>query len=254
MKNKTKIQLGLVCGLLMSNLAQADLLFTVGTKASLWSATPKGQLDEGVSVDSKDGLNLKSSKALQLSVFFEHPVPFLPNVQVKRTNLKTTGEGTLSASFNEQVFSESVSSKLDLSHTDLTLYWGLPIPLPLLDVNFGLTGRQFNGDASVKGELSGRETQVDINATLPMLYGSVKVGTPIGIYAKGDVNYVGLKDNKILDYEALVGYDLPVPVVDLGVELGYRALSVKTDKDTLKIATDTNVSGAYFGVSAAFGF
>lgn len=253
MKNKTKIQLGLVCGLLMSNLAQADLLFTVGGNASLWRATPEGQMDNNLKLGS-DGLNLEATNGTQLSLFFKHPVPFIPNLRVRQTNIATTGDSKLSASFMNQSFSEDVTTSLDLSHTDLTLIWGLPIPLPLIDFGFGINARNFNGGAKIEGKTTKQMKEVDIKATLPMLYAGLKVNTPVGIYAKGEVNYIGFKENAITDYEAALGYDLPVPVVDLGVELGYRALQMKTDKDTVKIDTDVKVNGAYFGISAAFGF
>ncbi|MEL7400789.1 MAG: hypothetical protein AAFN68_09490, partial [Pseudomonadota bacterium] len=55
--------------------AQADLLFTVGAKASIWNAEPTGQLDADVSVED-DGLNLDSENGQQLEVYFDHPVPF----------------------------------------------------------------------------------------------------------------------------------------------------------------------------------
>lgn len=253
MHNKIKIQLTLIAGLLLSSLAQADLLFTVGGSASLWRATPEGQMDKDIQLGG-DGLNLETTNGLQLSLFFKHPVPLLPNLRVRQTNIDTTGTSKLTKSFMGQSFSEDVTTSLDLSHTDLTLIWGLPIPLPLVDFGFGINARNFNGGAKIEGKTTKQIKEVDIKATLPMVYAGLKVGTPIGIYAKGEVNYVSFKDNSITDYEAALGYELPVPVVDLGVELGYRALQMKTDKDTVKIDTDVKVKGAYFGISAAFGF
>ena len=113
--------------------AQADLVFTVGAKASIWNVEPTGQLDDDVSVE-KDGLNIDSENGQQLSVYFEHLVPVLPNVKIKQTSLELEGDGSLSASFADQTFNEDVTSTMDLSHTDLTLYWGLPLPVPFVDV------------------------------------------------------------------------------------------------------------------------
>ena len=51
--------------------SHADLLFTVGAKASVWSPEPTGQLDDGVSVDGEvNGLGLESDSGTQLTVFF----------------------------------------------------------------------------------------------------------------------------------------------------------------------------------------
>src|SRR5690606_39990094 len=214
--------------------AQADLLFTVGAKASVWNAEATGQLDKNVSVE-KDGLNLDSDNGNQLTVFFEHPLPFIPNVKLKQTALEVDGNGTINATFADQYFNEAVATKLDLAHTDLSLCWGLPLPLPYIDINFGLTARQFDGSASVSNKTAAKTESVDLDLTLPMAYGEVKVGTPFGIYAAADVNYIGFGDNKITDMSATLGYDLPIPVVDIALEGGYRSLSLQTDSSDVDI-------------------
>src|SRR5690554_63116 len=210
--------------------ANANLLFTVGAKASIWDAKPTGQIDDNASVES-DGLNFKSENGKQLSVFFEHPVPFIPNVKLKRTDLDMDGSGTLSKPINfageTYTVNTAVDSSIDLSHTDATLYWGLPLPLPYIDIDFGLTARKFDGDASVVA--SGQSKSVDLDITLPMAYGAVKVGSPFGIYATADLNWIGFGDNKMTDLSAAVGYELPIPIVDVGVEVGYRGINLQTD-------------------------
>jgi len=233
--------------------AQADLLFTVGAKASVWNAEATGQLDDGLSVE-EDGLNLDSDNGNQITVFFEHPLPFIPNVKLKQTALEVEGDGTIViGNFAGQNISGDVNTKLDLAHTDLTLYWGLPLPLPYIDINFGLTARQFDGSASVSGTAFAPKS-VDLDLTLPMAYGEVKVGTPFGIYAAADVNYIGFGDNKITDMSATLGYDLPIPVVDIALEGGYRSLSLQTDSSDVDIDADMDIKGAFFGASLSLGF
>lgn len=232
--------------------AQADLLFTVGAKASIWNAEPSGQLDDGVSVES-DGLNLDSDNGQQLTLYFEHPLPFIPNLQLKKTALELEGDGFIKARFADQDFDEAVQSNFDLSHTDLTMIWGVPLPVPFVDVNFGLTARQFDGVAEVTGATAGTES-VDLDFVMPLLYGEVEVDTPFGIYGQVDVNYIGYGDNKMKDLSYGIGYDLPIPVVDLGLEAGYRSLTLQTDEDLADIETDVEVKGAYFGANFAVGF
>lgn len=229
--------------------AQANLLFTVGAKASVWDAEPTGQIDNDVSVE-KGGLNLKSENGTQMTVFFEHPVPFIPNVKLKNTSLDIDGKGNLNQeiSFADESFTQGVdvASTIDLSHTDATLYWGLPIPLPYINVDFGLTARMFDGEASVTEASNASNTKsVDLDLTLPMVYGAVKVGSPFGIYATADVNWIGFGDNQMQDLTAAVGYELPIPVVDVGVELGYRTLNLQTDKKDVGVAADLDVKGVF---------
>lgn len=233
--------------------AQADLFFTVGAKASVWNAEPTGQLDKNLSVE-KDGLNLDSDNGSQLTVFFEHPVPFIPNAKIKKTSLELDGKGTISADFAGQPFvNEDVRTVADLSHTDLTLYWGLPIPLPYISADFGLSLRQFDGEASVTGDNAGRKA-VDLDMMLPLAYGAVKVGSPFGIYAAADVNYIGFGKNTLTDMSATIGYDLPIPIVDVALEAGYRSMSLQTDKKDVDIDADFDTKGIFFGASLSVGF
>ncbi len=233
--------------------AQADLLFTVGAKASVWNAEAGGQIDEGVSVE-KDGLNIDSDNGQQLTVFFEHPLPFIPNLKLKQTSLELDGDGNINAQFADQTFNENVASTLDLSHSDLTLYWGLPLPVPFVDINFGLTARQFDGVAEVSGKTTSVNESVDLDFMMPLVYGEVKIDSPFGLYASADINYIGMGGNKLSDISYGIGYDLPIPVVDIGLEAGYRSINLKADKDLADIDTDFDVSGAYFGASLALGF
>ena len=233
--------------------SHADLLFTVGAKANMWSPEPSGQIDEGVSVDeSTNGLGLDGESGTQMTVFFEHPIPMLPNVRLRQTSLDMTGDGTLFTEFNGQVFAGNIDSELDLSHTDATLYWGLPLPIPYVDVNFGLTARMFDGYAKVQSDVQTEE--VDLDFALPMGFLEAQVGSPFGLYAQAEFNAIGYDGNSLTDMSFTVGYDLPVPVVDLGLEVGHRTLSMKTDADTTDIETDFDVSGLFYGASLAFGF
>ena len=234
--------------------ANADLLFTVGTKASVWNAEAGGQVDDTISVED-DGLNIDSEKGMQLTVFFEHPVPVLPNFKIKQTNLDMSGSGSLNVTFLDQSFNEDVDSTMDLSHTDFTMYWGLPLPIPFVDIDFGLTARKFDGvvEAVSKDDPDTRASE-DLDATLPMGYGAINVTTPFGLYASADINYISLDGNKLSDVSYAIGYDLPIPVVDLGIEGGYRSMNLKTDEDSIDLETDVDVSGAFVGASLSVGF
>ena len=235
--------------------AQADLLFTVGAKANSWTAEPSGELDEGVSADGENnGLGLDSNSGTNVTLFFEHPVPVVPNVRLRQTSLEMDGSGFLTTDFNGIRYEEQVDSDLDLSHTDATLYWGLPLPVPYVDINLGLTARMFGGEAIVEGQTTGRREEVELDFTLPMGFVEAQVGTPFGIYAAAEINAIGYDGNSLTDTVLTLGYDLPVPVVDLGLEVGHRALSMKTNKDTTDIETDFDVSGIFYGASFAVGF
>ncbi|MGK0399755.1 MAG: outer membrane protein, partial [Gammaproteobacteria bacterium] len=211
-------------------MAQADLLFTVKAGGSSWNADATGNVDEDVDV-GKDGLNLDSENNNVLFVAFEHPLPLLPNIKIMKTDLDLTGEGSANFDFLGQTFNEDTTSQFDLSHTDLTLYWGVPLPIPYLDINFGLTARQFDGIVLVKGDTTGSEEKQDLDFILPMGYLNVEVATPFGVYARADLNAISYGGNGITDTSIALGYTLPIPLVDVNLEAGRRSISVKTDED-----------------------
>ena len=133
-----------------SMAANADLLFTVEAGANVWNAEASGKADD---IDlGKSGLNLDSENNNVLYASFEHPIPVFPNVKIMKTDLDLAGKGTFSDEFLKQKFNGTTDTVTNLSHTDLTLYWGLPLPIPFVDINFGLTARQFSGEVSVRGE------------------------------------------------------------------------------------------------------
>jgi outer membrane protein len=226
-------------------MAQADLLFTVKAGGSSWNADATGNVDEDVDV-GKDGLNLDSENNNVLFVAFEHPLPLLPNIKIMKTDLDLTGEGSANFDFLGQTFNEDTTSQFDLSHTDLTLYWGVPLPIPYLDINFGLTARQFDGIVLVKGDTTGSEEKQDLDFILPMGYLNVEVATPFGVYARADLNAISYGGNGITDTSIALGYTLPIPLVDVNLEAGRRSISVKTDEDMSDVETDIELAGMFF--------
>jgi outer membrane protein len=236
-------------------MAQADLLFTVKAGGSSWNADATGDVDEDVDV-GKDGLNLDSENNNVLFVAFEHPLPLLPNIKIMKTDLDLTGEGTADYEFSGITFEGDTTSQFDLSHTDLTLYWGVPLPIPYLDINFGLTARQFDGVVTVEGTnelgFSDKKSE-DLDFILPMGYLNVEVATPFGVYARADLNAISYGGNGITDTSIALGYTLPIPLVDVNLEAGRRSISVKTDEDMSDVETDIELAGMFFGVNVSVG-
>ncbi|HCM06589.1 MAG TPA: hypothetical protein DIC30_11325 [Oceanospirillales bacterium] len=235
-------------------MAQADLLFTIDAGASMWNAEASGEVDNGIDV-GKDGLNLDSENNNVLFISFEHPVPVIPNIKIKKTDLDLTGDGTASYTFLNQTFTGATSSQLDLSHTDLTLYWGVPLPIPFFDINFGLTARQFDGVVSVTEKGTGTTEQEDLNFVMPMGYLNVDFDSHFGVYARAELNALSFDGNGVTDTEFAIGYTLPLPIpmVDINLEAGHRAISVTTDEDTVDIETDIDMAGMFFGLNVSVG-
>ncbi len=236
-------------------MAQADLLFTVDAGASMWNAEASGDVDDGFKVGD-GGLNLDSENNNVLFVSFEHPIPVIPNVKIKKTDLDLNGDGTVTRDFLGQSYTGETKSQFDLSHTDLTLYWGVPLPIPFFDINFGLTARQFDGVVSVTEKNNPNNSEEEkLDFVLPMGYLNVDFDSHFGVYARAELNAIGYDGNSVSDMELAVGYTLPLPIpmVDINLEAGHRVLNLTTDEDSMDIDTDVDVSGLFFGLNVSVG-
>ena len=93
----------------------------------------------------------------------------------------------------------------------------------------------------------------DLNFIMPMGYANVDISTPFGIYAYADLNALSFDGNGVTDTAIAVGYTLPIPLVDVNLEAGHRGIQVNTDRDTVDIETDIDVSGMFFGLNVSVG-
>lgn len=226
-----------------------------------WDQSYSGEItDSSSEVDLEDNLNLDGVGNNVFYLAFEHPIPVIPNIKVKQTSMSTEGDdGTVTASFNLGGTSftgnaSDVMSEADFSHTDFTLYWSLP--LPIVTVDFGLTARQFDGFVKMESETLNQSAEADLNAVVPMLYGKVGVDIPLtGLSVGGDVNYIGLGDSGVTDYDVNLTYVLPIiPLLDVGLTAGYRSFNFEVDPDDFggsddDLAAEATVAGPYFGLS-----
>jgi outer membrane protein len=243
-----KMRLVLLVVLLLAGAsARADFV-GLYAGAGYWNANFSGDVIAGVSVE--DDLKIDSSNSSYVYLAFEHPVPLIPNIKLAHTTLKDSGTGALSQAFtfNGDVYTvnETVTSEIDLTHTDVTLYYEL---LDLgMDLDVGITGRYFQGEVAVNN------TREDLNVLLPMLYGHAKFGLPFtGTYFGGDINYASYSGNQIADYAVKVGWETENFILpEFGIEAGYRSFSIDADADDLDVNVDTQVDGVFLNLTGHF--
>jgi outer membrane protein len=136
-----------------------------------------------------------------------------------------------------------------LTHTDITLYYEILDNWVNLDL--GLTARQFDGyvfAASTTDSTASKKEKLD--DVLPMLYGKAQFDLPLtGLSVGVEGNFVSYSGDKVTDYAAKVSY-LFDSVFDIGLEAGYRKLSLTVDDD--EIPTTVDIKGPYAAVIAHF--
>lgn len=235
--------------LLMISLfpARADVL-GVSAGIGVWKPDFDGQVLTDVDLGTE--LDLRGSNNASGYIAFEHPVPLLPNLRIAHTNLDDQGQGTINTTFTFQgetfVASQVVQSQIDATHTDATFYYEVLDIGGDLDV--GLTLRYLNGGLGIDDEFE------EVAGGLPMLYVRGKLGLPFtGTYITGLANGVSYSGNRLIDYSFGLGWETENFILpEIGVEAGYRRLSLDVDQDDFDVDVDVDFSGVYLQLTGHF--
>lgn len=236
----------------LAPMASADTLFGVYAGANAWDSSISGDFNSGAGpvIDTESTLNLDDDTPSTLYVAVEHAIPLIPNVRFAFTDMKYSGESTLASgiNFNDVDFGagEVVSSELDFSHNDITLYYELLDNVVSLDA--GINVRIFNGSVALQSPLT-REASIELDDAVPMLYGAVRADLPLtGLYVSAEGYLVQVSGNEMQDLTAKVGYEI---AGGFGVEGGYRVLRLNLE-DINDLDSDISIDGAY--AAATFHF
>ncbi len=158
----------LVIFTLLSAGVRADVLgWRIGGNG--WLQNFEGDAEaNGPSLDLENDLGYDDEFGFNLYVQFEHPVPLLPNVRLDYTEIDTDGRGQVNgASFDGTLLNGDVASSLDLTYTDVTLYY------ELLDnwvnIDLGASLRLFDEGLEITDRGTGDKGSLDMDDYYPML-------------------------------------------------------------------------------------
>lgn len=227
--------------------AQADFL-GVYVGAGYWNAGFDG--DVVANVDLGRELQIDGDAGNSFYVRFEHPLPILPNVRLARTGIKDSGQGVLGTNFtfNGQTFSASqaVTTEIDLTHTDVTLYYEI-IDLGF-DLDIGVTARLLEGEIAIS------PVREDVSAVLPMIFLSAKVGLPFsGLYLGADANAIAYSGNSITDFAVKIGWETENFILpEFGIEAGYRRFALEADEGDVDVDWNVAVDGVFINLTGHF--
>ncbi len=236
--------------LALSPVVSADTFWGVYLGGGIWQSQYDGNLGEStLNVDVRE-LGHDKSRNNFFNLAIEHPVPLLPNLRLARINLDSSETAVISHSFslNGVVFEvdAEVASTLDLSHTDVTLYYELLDNQVSFDL--GLTLRGFNGEASARSEET--EESVKLDDWLPLVYARLEFELPLTGFSLGAIGQgISYKDSRLTDYEVYLRYTFD-SALDVAVNLGYRSLAVELDESDIQ--ADVELTGPYVGLLLHF--
>ena len=245
-----KKELALVVAAVLPLGVQADTIFGVYAGAGMWSQAYSGGVEyanQG-SIDMEQDLGFDEENASYLYVALEHPLPLVPNIKLQRSEMSTDANSILTRdiTFDGKGFSASqdISSTLDLSHTDATLYYEILDNWVSLDL--GMTVRLFDGEIGVVSSDGSTSANQSISVPLPMFYGKAQFDLPFsGLSVGAEANYLMVSGNGVSDIIVRAAYESPFR---FGAELGYRTFTFELD-DIDDLYGDLTVEGPYLAVT-----
>jgi len=228
-------------------LASADIL-GAGVGVSYWNSDLSGNAaTNNDRVDLENDLDLSSDDNANFTAFFEHPIPLLPNVRFNYTNIEQSGRGQIGPEgFDGLGAGVDVNSSLDLTQTDLTLYYEVLDNWVNLDL--GLTARDLDGELRVRdvtGTVAASQTQVD--AVIPMVYAAVRADLPLTGFSVGaEGNAVSYGGDSVMDISAYAQYQLSA----VQLRAGYRQMDVDYEDGDDEL--DVEIGGPFVSAGVAF--
>ena len=237
--------------------AQADTLLGLYLGVDGWQSDNSGSF-------AQDG-NLQSFKFddetfTSYYAALEHPVPLVPNIKLKYTELELNGDTTLDETFSfggsDYVVGTQVGTVSDLSHVDYILYYEI-FDNDLVSIDLGVNAKQFDGEIVVTGtsQEGGQNTteRVDFSGFVPLVYGRAEVGLPLtGLSVFFEGSLLAIDDSKVQDYQAGIAYALLDNLaIDMDIKAGYRSMTLELD-DIDDIYTDLDASGPFAGIQVHF--
>lgn len=250
--------------LALASLFAASTLYAdiIGGEISLgmYSHSPSGNASynapfgTGTSADLEDDLYWSDEEDIMLKAYFEHPLPFIPNIKLAFSNLSHEGQGEVTDfawGGIEIPLEGDIATSLDTTAYDLTLYYELLDNV--VEVDAGLTLRYLDGSIAVNSlsNSSALSTEVlnestNFDALIPMLYGKARFNIPsTDISLQLEANAISYDETTFYDYELSARYTL---AMGLGLEGGYRAIHLDSDDLADGLKVDMDFAGPYASI------
>lgn len=231
--------------------ASADTVFGLYAGAGSWQQQYSGDVASGITaIDVEDDLDLGDQNNNVFYVALEHGVPGLPNLRLQRVSVSTSGDSVLTRAidFNGTVFefADPVATDVDLTQTDLVMYYELLDNVVSLDL--GVSARLVDGDVAVASLTE--SSRARFKGVLPMLYARMRADLPLtGLWIGAQAQGMGYDGNTLIDAEAQLGWESKWGI---GAEAGWRMQHMElADYDEISDA-DFDVSGPYLALNFHF--
>ncbi|ATC85375.1 MULTISPECIES: TIGR04219 family outer membrane beta-barrel protein [Pseudoalteromonas] len=236
--------------------AQADTLLGLYVGVDGWKSDNDGQFS--YKDKASQDFDFEDETFVSYYAALEHPVPLVPNIKLKYTELELNGSALLTDTFSfngsKYTIGTTVDTVSDLTHIDYIFYYEI-FDNDLISIDLGLNVKQFDGEITVEYEdddFPQRETK-DFSGFVPLAYGRAEAGLPFtGLSVFFEGSFLAIDDSKVQDYQVGVAWELIDNLaVDVAVKAGYRSMVLELD-DVDDITTDIDASGPFAGIQVHF--
>ncbi len=225
-----------------------SLADVIGFEAGVnyWNHSMSGEVRSPLAANDYVRIDFDNNNDINMFVAFEHPVPFLPNVKLQQNNLQASGIVPIADANFQNGQTINVRGDIDLSHTDVILYYEILDNWVNLDL--GLSAKYFDGYSRFNYENIIND-EADFDDWIPMLYGKAQFDLPLtGLSAAAVVEALTFDSNNITDVDLAVKYQTNF---GLGAAVGYRAIDVDL-KNINSFRSDLKSDGFYLGLNLDF--
>ena len=222
--------------------------------AGAWAQTPSGtaNYDKGLGVTGTNTFDETKDTSAYVWMLIKHPIPVVPNIRLEYVSIHATGKA--SGAWNGLVAPANTNSVLDIKEYDIIPYYNVLDNTFWTTVDLGLDIKVMDLDYKVEpnGLFTGYEETKTV--AIPLAYARARVEIPsTNLALEGDMKYVTTGSSTVYDARIKVDYTFDIsPVVQPGLEIGYRTQKIKIDENNLDVKTDMDFSGFYAGLMLRF--
>jgi outer membrane protein len=241
----------------LTTAANADFL-RIEAGAGMWNQTNVGYIsyedDETSATDTSNEVEIATN---YVWAYIKHPIPILPNIRLEYSEIKSEGYLTGTYKGFDIPAGTNFPTTLEMTQIELIPYYNILDNTFWVTVDLGIDIKFM--DYTATGSLDAIVT----NATLydesgsfiaPLPYLRARTQLPfMDIGLEAIVKYGSLDGNTFSDMNIKVDYTFDfIPVVQPGIEIGYRQIIMDAKSDDGTSVIDLDFSGLYFGVMARF--
>jgi outer membrane protein len=241
----------------ITTVLNADLM-RIEAGAGAWMQTPNTNMEYKDNILSGNDKSTDEEETQgYIWLLVKHPIPIVPNIRLEYVNISS--KGTATGVFHDfSVPGTSTSSTLEITQFDIIPYYNIldNTGWITLDLGIDLKVMETKYTANPLSDtplttFSGYEDKS--SHVIPLGYVRVRFEIPTtNIGLESDVKYITYGDSEVLDFRAKIDYTLGfVPVIQPGVELGYRVQKINSISDE-DLVTDFDFAGIYAGLMIRF--